>query len=1050
MMANEMDNSQQDSIETLRNLRHEINTHYLMDESVCVTNLLAKAINADHLQHTIEFRARDLVDEVRDNQKNKGTIEAFIHEYNLSSEEGVVLMCLAEALLRIPDDETADKLIRDKIAPAEWNKHKGVSNSLFVNASTWGLMLTGRLVSVGKSSVDTLDTFSRLVARVGEPIVRTVLRKAMKIMGSQYVMGDTIESACKRSLSEFDGNYRFSYDMLGEAAMSREDSSRYIASYTAAIEHLIQIRSAEDSIYQAPSISIKLSALHPRYEYSKRKSVLDEMKSSLLQLVLLAKSGDIALTLDAEEVDRLDLSLDLFESVKVHEGIAQWNGFGLAVQAYQKRALPVLKWTAALASATQSRIPVRLVKGAYWDTEIKRAQELGLDTYPVFTRKCSTDISYITCVKFLIENNESLFPQFATHNAHTIATIQELVTDTTEYEFQRLHGMGQSLYGPVIKEAPCRVYAPVGDYKDLLPYLVRRLLENGANSSFVSRIEDASISPDLIVEHPQDVITKFESLENPNIPLPADLFAGTRHNSKGVNLADYAIENELLNAISSFRSARWLAKPTLMEEFDESLKTPVFSPAYQDHVVGHVALADAHLAHESILYANCGLVAWKATLVEERVEIIKKFAGLLQENRYELYSLGIFEAGKTVSDMVNELREAIDFCYYYSAQATEWFRPTHLPGPTGERNELQLSGRGVFVCISPWNFPVAIFTGQIVAALVCGNTVIAKPSSNTPLVAARIIELLYEAGVPKNVAVLLPCSGKVINACLENESQLGGVAFTGSFSTALQINRSLGKRASAIVPFIAETGGLNVMIVDSSALAEQVVKDVIASAFFSAGQRCSALRVLILQTDIAEKFIQMLVLAMKELRLGDPVEIETDVPPVVDANAAEQLNTYKKEMKEKFELICEMSLSEELEKVGSYVAPAVYKINSLSDLSEEKFGPILHVMQYDAQDLDNVLRQVNEMGYGLTLGVHTRIDETANYIINNANVGNVYVNRNMVGAVVGVQPFGGEGLSGTGPKAGGPNYLLRFCTEKTISINTAAVGGNTDLLSLKD
>ena len=1038
----------QPELEVLKNLRREINAVFLQDESESVESLLVSAKNDHLVEHNIEFRARDLVDHVRENIKKQDTIEAFIREYSLSSEEGVVLMCLAEALLRIPDTKTADRLIRDKIAPAEWHKHKGVSRSLFVNASTWGLMLTGRLVGLGNSSTEKMDVFSGLVSRLGEPVVRTVIRQAMKLMGSQYVMGTSIEAAVERSESGFHKNVCFSFDMLGEAALSSKDAAVYLQAYEQAIFYLGRQRKAGDSLYDAASISIKLSALHPRYEFSQERRVLDELVPKVLHLAELAKSQHIALTLDAEEADRLDLSLDIFQAVKLSDNIKNWDGFGLAVQAYQKRAYTVLKYLLEVSKLSASKIPVRLVKGAYWDTEIKRAQELGLKSYPVFTRKACTDVSYLACAKLLLQHEENFYPQFATHNAHTLAAVFELANNNQQYEFQRLHGMGESLYTSLLDQVRCRIYAPVGSYKDLLPYLVRRLLENGANSSFVNRIENEAVPVDHIVKSPVEKVEEFDFIPNTHIPVPFDLFQGQRKNSIGVNFSDSEVIEKLIVKIESFRDYQWSTEPFFK---DTNRAINILNPADKNHIVGQVNVADKEEAQQILLMALKNREKWKNTNVEIRINYIKKLADLLQENAHELYALAVFEAGKTIKDVVSELREAIDFCYYYVAQAEKMLSQEDvLPGPTGEKNIYQLHGRGVFVCISPWNFPIAIFTGQIVAALLTGNVVIAKPSANTSLIASKIIDLMYLAGIPKESLYFLPCSGSVLSEEVLTNKGIDGVVFTGSFDVASSINQTLMLRAAHIVPLIAETGGLNAMIVDSSALPEQVVKDVITSAFNSAGQRCSALRILILQKDIYDSMLELLKEAMKELVIGDPSKMNTDIPPVIDKNAKLKLDEYKQKLTEAGKLIFELPLDSKMEKLGNFVSPAIYKIDVLTELGEEQFGPILHIMSFESDGLNDIVEDLNTLGYGLTLGVHSRINETIDCITTNANVGNLYVNRNMVGAVVGVQPFGGEGLSGTGPKAGGPNYLQRFCTEKTISVNTVAVGGNASLLALND
>ncbi|MDH3325497.1 MAG: bifunctional proline dehydrogenase/L-glutamate gamma-semialdehyde dehydrogenase PutA [Gammaproteobacteria bacterium] len=1033
------------SLSDISRKREKINKYYLSDESLCISGLLKSIdISPDDLQK-IESGARDLVTVARQNKSSQGTIEAFIREYSLSSEEGIILMCLAEALLRIPDDITADRLIKSKLALAEFQTHIGNSHSLFVNASTWGLMLTGKLVNVRE--VSTLsDQFVKLIGRMGEPVIRGVLRQAMKIMASQYVMGENIDSALQRGAKEFDENYRFSYDMLGESALSKVDASRYFKAYKHSIE--IISRSISTGNYTeavaAPSISIKLSALHPRYEISQHERVMSELMPDVLSLVQFACEKNVAVTLDAEEADRLDLSLEIFEKLICDKSLDGWNGLGIAVQAYQKRAMHVLDWLGVVAKKTGKIIPVRLVKGAYWDTEIKRAQEQGLSGYPVFTRKSSTDVSYIACAKFMLNNGDCFYPQFATHNAHTIAAIRQLAGDRSTFEFQRLHGMGENLHDQIIKNCPCRIYCPVGVHRDLLPYLVRRLLENGANSSFVSRIESDDVPIEQIVRSPMDLLANLDVFTNPNILLPNDIFEN-RNNSFGLNLGERCVLDRIKDEIDLYKNHFWFSDSKSNESRE------IRNPADKDFIVGYINddLRDSLKATLSVI--DSSKKNWQRTSVKSRIGIIQSFSKLLQDNCVELYALCVYEAGKTINDAVAEIREAIDFCEYYILQAkTVLDNPVKLEGPVGEDNFLSYHGRGLFVCISPWNFPVAIFVGQIVAALITGNTVIAKCSSNTSIVSKRLIEFLYQAGLPKNVLTLVNCAGRLFNEVVLSDERVCGVAFTGSFGTAQKINVTLAARRSPIVPLIAETGGLNAMIVDSSALPEQVVKDVINSAFLSSGQRCSALRVLIVQRDILPRVQDLLINAMCELIVGDPVKYSSDVPPVIDRGAMESLNNYKEIFKNKNKLLHEIEIPEGIKNKGYYVAPALVEIESLADLDKEQFGPILHIMTFEANGLDELIDNINAMGYGLTLGIHSRIDGTISKITSKANVGNIYVNRNMVGAVVGVQPFGGEGYSGTGPKAGGPNYLQRFCTEKTITTNTSAIGGNTDLLSMNE
>ena len=1032
-------------------LKEEIGESYLADESTCVQELL-ESITIDPLDlQKIELSARGLVESVRSNKSSCGTVEAFIREYSLSSEEGIILMCLAEALLRIPDDATADRLIKDKLAFAEFESHLGHSHSIFVNASTWGLMLTGKLVNVGESRKIS-DVFKKMVGRMGEPVVRKVLRQAMKMMASQYVMGKNIDSAIIRAEKEFNQNYRFSFDMLGESALSTSDASRYLAAYKNAIERIsvaIKQKTNLDPI-AAPSISIKLSALHPRYEVAQRVRVMNELVPALLSLMQFACERNVAVTLDAEEADRLELSLAIFEQIISHVSLKNWNGLGLAVQAYQKRAMPTLRWLSSLAKKLDKQIPLRLVKGAYWDTEIKRSQEQGLSEYPVFTRKSSTDVSYIACAMYLLEHVDCFYPQFATHNAHTLATICKLADGNSAFEFQRLHGMGENLHDQLIGDYPSRIYSPVGSYEDLLPYLVRRLLENGANSSFVNRIENENVPIASIIKSPMEVLLLIDELPNPAIPLPKNIFRD-RKNSPGVNLGEQVVLDKLELDIASFKTRCWSFEENDKKDKENVNLRKVRNPADINHIVGVIKDTSESELKTSLDLVSVSQNFWQNTTVEHRISIIQSFSKQLQKNCTELYALCVYEAGKTIRDAVSEIREAIDFCEYYCVQAQKIFsQPLKLPGPVGEDNSLSYHGRGPFICISPWNFPVAIFIGQIVAALISGNTVIAKASGNTSIVSRRIIDFLYESGLPRNVLDLVSCNGALIDRIVLSDDRVSGVAFTGSFETALKINSSLAARRCPIVPLIAETGGLNAMIVDSSALPEQVVKDVISSSFLSAGQRCSSLRILIVQSEVFDKIKNLLISAMGELKIGDPAHLSSDIPPVINAGAMESLNEYKQDFKDQNKFLHELIVPKEIKDQGYYVSPTLLKIESLAELKEEKFGPILHIMPFQGDELDELIEDVNQMGFGLTLGIHSRIDETIKKISNNVNVGNIYVNRNMVGAVVGVQPFGGEGYSGTGPKAGGPNYLQRFCTEKTITTNTSAIGGNADLLSMSE
>ena len=1033
-------------------LREAVDRDYLADETSLVQELLAAARLEPSATERVNERARRLVTAVRARKAEQGLLEAFMQEYDLSSEEGVVLMCLAEALLRIPDDDTAEKLIADKLGDADWESHLGKSSSVFVNASTWGLMLTGKLVALSQGTQSSFKSaLKRLVNRSGEPMVRTAIRQAMRIMGHQYVMGRDIEEALDRSMQKKNNIYRHSFDMLGEAALTAPDANRYLESYRAAIK-AIGSRDHSENIFAAASISVKLSALHPRFEYSHHHDTVAEVVPRVLELAQLAMANEIALTIDTEEADRLMMSVDVFSQVLLDPSLAGWNGLGLALQTYQKRAHALIDLLADLAQRTGRRIPVRLVKGAYWDTEIKHAQVEGFPGYPVFTRKANTDVSFIACSRKILNNRQAFYPQFATHNAHTIAIITELAGDRLDYEFQRLHGMGEDLYGEVMSgegfRHECRVYAPVGSHEDLLPYLVRRLLENGANTSFVNRIVDETLPVEEVAEDPIEKVATTDPVPHPAIPLPRKLYGAERLNSRGVNLANESELSELAEAMQPFARASWDVSPMLASSPRKDGKAlPNVNPARLSDTIGQLKETSTAELDQAISDACAFAVDWDRTPAGERASMLEKTAELMEENLPELMALCAREAGKTVHDSISEIREAIDFLRYYSNQAREHFaNPLVLPGPTGEHNELSMHGKGVFACISPWNFPLAIFTGQVSAALAAGNTVLAKPAEQTPAIAARAVSLMYQAGVPKEALQLVPGDGATIGARLTADPRIDGVAFTGSTETARLINRALAARDAPLAALIAETGGQNAMLVDSSALPEQVVQDTIASAFHSAGQRCSALRVLFLQTDVADRIMALLAGAMKELVIGDPRKLVTDVGPIIDEEALAGLQAHTARMDEEGRLIARAPVP--ASHSGHFFAPCAYEIDSISRLEREVFGPVLHVIRYSARELDQVIEDINNTHYGLTLGVHSRIDRTQKYIATRVRAGNCYINRNMIGAVVGVQPFGGERLSGTGPKAGGPHYMFRFATERTLTVNTAAVGGNASLLDL--
>jgi RHH-type proline utilization regulon transcriptional repressor/proline dehydrogenase/delta 1-pyrroline-5-carboxylate dehydrogenase len=1026
-------------------LREAIRAHYLRDESQALEDLLKEARLAPEAAARVSARARGFVETVRSRQKASAGMQSLLQEYDLSSREGVLLMCVAEALLRIPDTATADKLIRDKFAQGEWDRHLGKSSSLLVNAGTWGMMLTGRIVSVDDQPGTVRDWLASLAARAGEPVVRMALRQGMKLMAEQFVMGRTVEDALARTRSPEQAQYLHSFDMLGESALTAADAERCFRAYEKGIDAIAASASAKasgDSVFRRPGISIKLSALHPRYEHAQRARAVGELAERTLALVDRARRGNIGVTLDSEEADRLEILLDVFETVFSSASLVDWEGLGIAVQTYQKRAPYVVDWLADLSRRGRRRIMARLVKGAYWDAEVKRAQVQGLSGYPVFTRKCNTDVSYLACAARMLAAPEAFYGQFASHNAHTVATVIERAGDNRQFEFQRLHGMGEELFDEVVRLGyACRVYAPVGSHEDLLPYLVRRLLENGANTSFVNRIADASVPAEAVVADPVTLAASHGFRPNPRIPLPADLY-GDRRNSAGFVFADMRTSEPFLAALEPLLGrSDWSAGPLVAGARRPGKRAEIRDPA-SGRLVGTVEEGDAATAAEAMRVAAAAALPGP----EARADVLERAADLIEARRVELMALLAREAGKTLPDALGEVREAADFCRYYALQVREQFaKPQYLTGPTGESNDLRLAGRGPFVCVSPWNFPVAIFVGQVVAAFAAGNAVVAKPAEQTPLVAELCVRLLHEAGIPADALALVPGRGETVGASLVADPRVAGVAFTGSTATAQAINRALAARDGPIVPLIAETGGLNAMLVDSSALPEQVVTDAIASAFNSAGQRCSALRILCLQKEIAPRVLALLEGAVAELRLGDPARLETDIGPVIDREALEALQAHAAKMDREAKLVCQAKLTAGL--AGTFFAPRACLIPSLDAVEREVFGPILHVFTFESRDLGAVIDAINAKGYGLTLGVHSRIEETVEFVRRRARAGNVYVNRNMIGATVGVQPFGGEGLSGTGPKAGGPHYLQRFAAERTFTVNTAAAGGNATLIA---
>jgi len=1035
-------------------LRRAIEDASMVDETACVKSLLKAAALDPELKRRATNRAKRLVRGMRRRGTGAGGLDAFMREYGLSNHEGVVLMCLAESLLRIPDAETASRLIRDKLTEADWARHLGRSDSAFVNASTWALMLTGRLIQLDDGPLgDPASVLGRLVAKSGEPVIREAMTQAMRIIGHQFVLGRTIEEALERSREEAAKGYRYSYDMLGEAAMTARDADRNFDAYAGAIAAVGE-GAGGAGVVEGPGLSVKLSALDPRFELAQRKRVLRRLAPRVTRLARLCAGQGLSLCIDAEEAEQMDLTLDVFEAVSEDPGLKGWDGLGLAVQTYLKRAPGVIRWLADLGRRHGRRLMVRLVKGAYWDREIKRAQQLGLAGYPVFTRKVSTDVSYIACAKMIFDAGDVFYPQFATHNAHTCATVLEMAGGDRNFEFQRLHGMGEDLYDqlaePGDKGVPCRIYAPVGGHEDLLAYLARRLLENGANTSFVNRIQDATAPVGRIVADPADAAAKLSRFPHPRIPLPAGLYGPTRKNSKGLDLSDPKTLRTLGSGMAK-AAGPWRAAPLIGGAANEGgAGKTVLNPADRDDPVGTVIEAAAADVERAVAVAHQAAPAWARTPVQKRAACLDRAADLLEKNTAQLMAYLVREAGKTLADALAEVREAVDFCRYYAARARHDFAgPEALPGPTGEDNRIGLHGRGVFACISPWNFPLAIFTGQVTAALAAGNAVIAKPAEETPLIADRAVRLFWEAGVPDGVLHLLPGAGPAVGGALAADPRIAGIAFTGSEETARKINRALAARPGPIVPLIAETGGQNAMIVDSSALPEQVVADVVRSAFHSAGQRCSALRVLFVQDEIAGRVADMLAGAVMELCIGDPALLSTDVGPVITEGARRGLRAHARRMGRDGKLLVRAPIPKACAR-GTFFAPRAFLIDDLGLLTREVFGPILHVLTYDGGRLDSVIEAVNATGYGLTLGVHSRIDGAVRYITERLRAGNAYVNRDMIGAVVGVQPFGGEGLSGTGPKAGGPRYLHRFATERVVSTDTTASGGNADLLSLSD
>ncbi|MBE0367113.1 bifunctional proline dehydrogenase/L-glutamate gamma-semialdehyde dehydrogenase PutA [Pseudoalteromonas aurantia] len=1013
-------------------IRQKIRDFYRIDEEQVIDHILPLAEVGVTARSRAWERARQIVVNIRKDQDGQNGVDALLNEFSLSSEEGVVLMCLAEALLRVPDKETQDNLIRDKLANGDWSSHLGSSDSLFVNASSWGLLVTGKMVNyTDKNKDQQFGVLKKTIGRLGEPVIRKSVNFAMKIMGKQFVMGQNIDEAIERAAEKEQKGYVYSYDMLGEGARTMEDAQRYFNSYMNAIHSIGKAANGRGPI-KSPGISVKLSAIHPRYEFSHRERVLTEIVPKLKELALAAKKYDIGFTVDAEEADRLDISLDVIEAVFSDDELGDWQGFGLAVQAYQKRAIFVVEWLTDLARRVGRKLMVRLVKGAYWDTEIKTTQQDGLDHFPVFTRKATTDVSYKACAIKLLEARDALFPQFATHNAYTAATILEVAKGNNQgFEFQRLHGMGESLFDQIVEKdnVQCRVYAPVGQHEDLLAYLVRRLLENGANSSFVNAIVDVTKPVESLLPDPVETLQSLRNKFNTQITLPIELYGAERANSKGMDLTDINVISPLKDNLDKWFEDNRISAADVKEGF-----LAVRNPANHTEIVGQVPLHQSDKMHSMLANADSAFESWSETPVSERAELLRRIADILERHHDELVAICIKEAGKITQDSIDEVREAVDFCRYYAARAEEL------------SEDERFEARGVILCISPWNFPLAIFLGQVAAAIVTGNTVIAKPAEQTSMIALRCIELMQIVGLPEHVVQAVIARGSEVGKHIVPDERIQAVMFTGSTETGTLISQILAERNDIQVPLIAETGGQNCMIVDSTALPEQVVDDVISSGFQSAGQRCSALRVLFLQEDVADGIIKMLKGALQELHIGDPAQLDTDVGPVIDEKALNTLSAHVEYLKTNGKLLFESPIPDNSENGAYFFAPRLYEISDLSVLKREVFGPVVHVIRYKASELDNVIDQINNTGYGLTMGVHSRIEERCRYLAKMSRAGNVYVNRNMIGAIVGVQPFGGRGLSGTGPKAGGPNYLYRLVKEKASPENVQMTNLTADEL----
>jgi RHH-type proline utilization regulon transcriptional repressor/proline dehydrogenase/delta 1-pyrroline-5-carboxylate dehydrogenase len=1024
------------SHQTLSALRAQIRQQDHADEASCVEQLLQDSPLSEPQRKRVVSRGRMLVAGCREDSDKAGMLDLFMQQYSLSSKEGVAMMCLAESLLRVPDAETADDLIAEKILSGAWAEHRGQSDSLYVNASTWGLMLTGRVVTLESEITEGTETWlKKMVNRMGEPVVRAAVRQAMKIMGQQYVLGRSIGEALQRGRKENTEGTRFSFDMLGEGARTMKDADRYFDAYMQGIAEIGK-RETKDNAIEANGISVKFSALHPRYQYVQEPRVMQEMLPRIRTLALEASKYGLGFTIDAEEADRLDISLDIFESLARDPELADWDGLGFVLQAYGKRAPWVAQWLVELGRDTGRKLIVRLVKGAYWDSEIKFAQEQGYTDYPVFTRKANTDLCYQVCAAKLLEAQDVIYPQFATHNAHTAALVQELGRGK-QFEFQRLHGMGDLLFMQLLEKSggspvPIRVYAPVGAHEDLLPYLVRRLLENGSNSSFVNRFLDQNVPLAQVVTDVQAEVESSPTHRHTNIPLPEDILRAAgdnRPDTHGIDLSNADAARQLLSSVETLAGKSWHTGPIIDGEVNREDGEAVICPTDTRRVVGTCRKATAGEVSKALELAAEAQPAWDELGGEARAEILERAADIMESRMHDLVGLIAYEAGRTLNDGVSEVREAVDFLRYYAQQARRRFTASKtVAGPLGEHSQLSLHGRGVFFCISPWNFPLAIFTGQVAAALAAGNSVLAKPADPTPLIASESISILHEAGVPGQVLHFIPGRGSMLGQIINTDPRIKGVAFTGSTEVAFGIQRTLVERGTEVPAFIAETGGQNSMIVDSTSLPEQVVDDAIRSAFLSAGQRCSALRVMYVQDVIADRIIGMLKGAMAELTIGEPWKLLTDVGPVINEGSRQDLLQHIENMKREAVLHYACEVPPEFDH-GTFMGPQLIELRTVNQLPGEIFGPVLHVIRFSKAEFHKVIEEINGTGFGLTLGVHSRIESFADDIVRHTRVGNNYINRNMVGAVVGVNPFGGQGLSGTGPKAGGPNYMTRFASE---------------------